>query len=100
MYVLVFELLELLVTAWRVLLLLVEDLLLSVRTFLLFADLRLASTLLLVLESACLTPELDELLRSACDPSAVVRLASPSRTLLVDDARAEVPAISRLVRFP
>lgn len=100
MYVLVFELFELLVTALRVLLLLAEDLLLSVSTSLEFADLRLASTLLLVLESACLTPELDELLRSACDPSAVVLLASPSRTLFVEDARADVPSISRFVRFP
>ena len=99
-YVLVFEFFDSLVTACRVLLLLAEVLLLSVSTFSEFADLRLASTLLLVLESACLTPELDVLLRSAFEPSAEVRLASPSRALLVDDARADVPAISRLVLFP
>lgn len=92
------ELLEPFVTAWRVLLL--EVLLLSVRTFAELADLRVASTLLLVLELASLTPELDELLRSACELSAVVRLSSPFRALFIDEARAEVPVISRLVLFP
>lgn len=65
------------------LLLLDEFLLLSVRTFPELADLRVASTLLLVL-----------------DLSVAARLTSPSRALFVDDARAEVPAISLLVLFP
>lgn len=100
-YVLVFDFSELFLTAWRVLLLLVEAfLLLSISALSGFADLRVASELLLVLESACLTPELEVLRLSACEPSAVVRLASSLLTLLVDEALAEVPEISLLVLFP
>jgi hypothetical protein len=84
-------------TAERVLDWLSEALLLSVKTGLVFDDLRSVLTLLLFSELPSRTPELEVLLRVACEPSTV-RFTSPFLLLLVvvPSARAEVVDVRRV----